>query len=88
MAHGCRTFEYFQQLSGNEVETTVNDSPGPKAESVYQFFFFSQKLIKILISNVPDVYTAWDIMILMRAIPLQGPLERAGPENQDFCALI
>jgi hypothetical protein len=39
MAHGCRTFEYFQQLSGNEVETTVNDSPGPKAESVYYFFF-------------------------------------------------
>ncbi len=39
MAHGCRTFEYFQQLTGNEVETTVNDSPGPKAESVYYFFF-------------------------------------------------
>jgi hypothetical protein len=30
------------------------------------------------------VYMAWDVMILMGANPLQGPLEGVGPENQDF----
>jgi hypothetical protein len=29
-------------------------------------------------------YAAWDVMILMRANPLQGPLEGVGPENRDF----
>ncbi len=34
--------------------------------------------------NVPVVYIARDIMILMQANPLQRPLEGVGPENQDF----
>ncbi len=34
--------------------------------------------------NVPVVYMARDVMILMRANPLQGPLEEVGPENRDF----
>jgi hypothetical protein len=35
--------------------------------------------------NVPAVYMAQGVMILMRANPLQGPLEGVGPENRDFC---
>jgi hypothetical protein len=27
---------------------------------------------------------AWDVMILIRANPLQGPLEGVGHENRDF----
>jgi hypothetical protein len=34
--------------------------------------------------NVPVVYMAWDVMILMRENPLRGPLEGVGPENRDF----
>jgi hypothetical protein len=34
--------------------------------------------------NVTVVYMAWDVMILIRASPLQGQLEGAGPGNQDF----
>jgi hypothetical protein len=34
--------------------------------------------------NVPVVYMAWDVMILMRKNPFQGLLEGVGPENQDF----
>jgi hypothetical protein len=37
-----------------------------------------------IIINVPVVYMAWDVMILMRANQLQGPLEGVGPDNQDF----
>ncbi len=32
--------------------------------------------------NVPVVYMAWNVMILMRANPLQGSLERGGPWKQ------
>jgi hypothetical protein len=38
----------------------------------------------VLIIYVPVVYKARDIMILMRANPLHGPLEGVGPENRDF----
>jgi hypothetical protein len=34
--------------------------------------------------NVPVVYMARDVMILMRENPYRGPLEGVGPENQDF----
>ncbi len=34
--------------------------------------------------NVPVDYMVRDIMILMRANTLQGPLEGVGSENQDF----
>jgi hypothetical protein len=34
--------------------------------------------------NVPVVYMAWDIMILVRENPFRGPLEGVGPENRDF----
>ncbi len=34
--------------------------------------------------NVPVVYMARDVMILMGANPFQGSLEGVGPENQDF----
>ncbi len=34
--------------------------------------------------NVPDVYMARDVMILMRENPFRGPMEGVGPENQDF----
>jgi hypothetical protein len=37
----------------------------------------------ILTINVPVVYMAQDVNILMRANPLQGPLEGMGPENQN-----
>ncbi len=37
--------------------------------------------------NVPLVHTAPDVMILMRANPLQGPLEGVGPEIETFLAL-
>ncbi len=37
----------------------------------------------IKITYVPVVYMARDIMILMRANPLQGPLEGVGPEYRD-----
>ncbi len=36
--------------------------------------------------NVPVVYMARDVMILMWANPLQGPLEGVGLENRDFFA--
>jgi hypothetical protein len=29
--------------------------------------------------NVPVVYMAWDVIILMRANPFRGPLGRVGP---------
>ncbi len=34
--------------------------------------------------NVPVVYITRDVMILMWANPLQGPLEGVSPENRDF----
>ncbi len=34
--------------------------------------------------NVPVVYMARDVIILMRANPFRGPLEGVGPENRDF----
>ncbi len=34
--------------------------------------------------NVPVVYMARDVMILMRENPFRGPLEGVGPENRDF----
>jgi hypothetical protein len=37
-----------------------------------------------MIINVPVVYMMRDVMILMQANQLQGPLEGVGPENQDF----
>jgi hypothetical protein len=37
--------------------------------------------------NVSVVYMARDVIILMRANPFRGPLERVGPENRDFWAL-
>jgi hypothetical protein len=33
---------------------------------------------------VPGVYMGRDVMILMRANPLQGSLEGVDPENRDF----
>ena len=38
----------------------------------------------LLTINVPVVYMVRDVMILMRAVPYQGPLEGVGPENRDF----
>jgi hypothetical protein len=35
-------------------------------------------------SNNVLVYMARDVMILMRANPLQGPLEGEGPQNREF----
>jgi hypothetical protein len=37
-----------------------------------------------MIINVPVVYMMRAVMILMRAIQLQGPLEGMGLENRDF----
>ncbi len=34
--------------------------------------------------NVPVVYMTRDVMILMRANALRGPLEGVCPENRDF----
>jgi hypothetical protein len=34
--------------------------------------------------DVPVVFMARDVMILMQANPFQGPLEGVGPENRDF----
>ncbi len=34
--------------------------------------------------NIPVVYMAGDVMILMRANPFRGPLEELGPENETF----
>jgi hypothetical protein len=46
--------------------------------------FLSALLEKKLPINVPVVYMARDVMILMRAIPFRGPLEGVGPESRDF----
>jgi hypothetical protein len=35
----------------------------------------------MITSNVPGVYMARDVMILMRENPFRGPLERGGPGN-------
>ncbi len=34
--------------------------------------------------NVPVVYMARDVMILMGENPIRGTFEGVGPENQDF----
>jgi hypothetical protein len=34
--------------------------------------------------NVPVVYVAWDVMVLMRANPLQELLEEVDPESRFF----
>jgi hypothetical protein len=36
-----------------------------------------------LIVNLPVVYMAWDVMILMQAKVGQGTLEGLGPDDQD-----
>jgi hypothetical protein len=41
----------------------------------------------IITINVPVVYVARDVMILMRENPFRGPLEGVGPENRDFLGL-
>jgi hypothetical protein len=38
----------------------------------------------LLTINVPVVYMALDIIVLMQANPLQRSLEGVGPENLDF----
>ncbi len=43
------------------------------------FFYYS-----ILTINVPVVYMARDVIILMRANLFRGPLEGVGLENRDF----
>jgi hypothetical protein len=43
--------------------------------------------ITILTVNVPVVYMMRDVMVLMRANPLQGPLEGVGPEIETFLGL-
>ncbi len=44
-----------------------------------------QRHRETLTINVPVVYMAWDVVIiLMRANPFRGPLEGVGPENRDF----
>jgi hypothetical protein len=37
-----------------------------------------------LIINVPFVYMAQDVMILMQENPFWGPMEGMGPKNRDF----
>ena len=39
---------------------------------------------EILTINVPVVYMARDVMILMRATPLQGSLEGVSSESRDL----
>jgi hypothetical protein len=39
-----------------------------------------KRLVCHITNNVPVVYLARDVMILMLAYPSQGPSERAGPE--------
>jgi len=34
--------------------------------------------------NIPVVYTAQDVLILMGENPFRGPLEGVGPENRNF----
>jgi hypothetical protein len=41
-------------------------------------------VLHIVTINVPVVYMARDVMILMRENPLHGPSEGVGPENRDF----
>jgi hypothetical protein len=50
----------------------------------YKYRYFKSWLKLILTINIPVVYMARYIMILMRANPLQGTLEGVGPENRDF----
>jgi hypothetical protein len=51
------------------------------------FCFSHSKFLCFLTVNVPVVYMARDVMILMGENPFRGLLEGAGPENQDFWAL-
>ncbi len=44
----------------------------------------SPLLLSFLTINVPVVYMSRDVMILMGANPLQGPLKGLGPENGDI----
>jgi hypothetical protein len=41
----------------------------------------SSLLLSFLTINVPGVYKSWDVMILRRANPLQGPLKGVDSEN-------
>jgi hypothetical protein len=49
----------------------------------YELFIRSQVYSNYTI-NVPVVYMARDVMILMLAYLFRGPLEGLGPENRDF----
>ncbi len=46
--------------------------------------FLRQIPSSITLINVPVVYKARDVMILMWANPLQGPLDGVGPEIETF----
>ncbi len=46
--------------------------------------YVGSKSIHILTINVHVVYMAQDVIILMRANPLQEPLEEVGHENKTF----
>jgi hypothetical protein len=48
---------------------------------VYTFLLLQTRCLTI---NVPVVYMALDVIILMRANPLQRTLEGVSPENRDL----
>jgi hypothetical protein len=50
----------------------------------YNFKYFKSWLKLNITIDIPVVYMAQDVMILMRANPLQGTLEGVGPEIRDF----
>jgi hypothetical protein len=54
----------------------VNQSP-------FDAFWSLKKSLTIITFNVP-VVLAWDVMVLIRENPFQGPLEGASPKNVDF----
>ncbi len=52
----------------------------PESLSQIRIFFHPGSMGQKITINVPVVYIAWDVKILMQENTFRGPLERMGPE--------
>jgi hypothetical protein len=83
LVHTIGTFSIFKQQSKAQCHNVPLTPPPPSPPWVGELGpWIHTRVHKI--TNVPVVYMARAVVILMRGNPLLGPLEGVGPENLDF----
>jgi hypothetical protein len=72
---------YFCLLLYYTLRSRMKSSPGYATRTIQSY---CKRIVCHITNDVTVVYLARDIMISMRANPLQWPSERVDPENQHF----